>query len=528
MIQRKITIGDHDIEILAGLGQGTYGSVYLIDMGGVKKAIKVITNPGKDGIKSLREIDIMSRIVHPNLVRAEGIIVGINRNNPAANIIPAKIPGFPDLPPILPLSPAKENVTLGIIMALANTDLQRHMKLPEFTINQRLKILYDISKGLEYLHENGILHMDLKPMNILLFGEGDNMTAKLTDFGLALLLENDEFKYYPSELVTITHRSPEIINGDRIYTRAGDIWSLGIIFLEVLSGGKVLFNDFSKSHVKKTINNLFKYDKISHTLDVYLSGIHKSIKHEAISLLKSMLNFDINLRPKTNEILNSPLFKNVQKQDNKGTKMYRRPYPPRKCDVIYYYGFDFMVRMGMKLAISTETFFLAGDIYQRALAYANLLSGDFNRDWANVSLMAVTSLYMAVKIIEPYNPDPVMLTKLASNVFEFTDIIRVEASLTQMFDGVLYPRNLFTDSVGEDRLIYAFDNLIRNCHLYHRMDLDIWVSDGKKKIEIPYKKYIPFSDFIHKTKYYNLIKTQEQNIYVPHLYAKDIEIGKSN
>ncbi len=527
MTQRKVTIGGRNIELISALGQGTYGSVYLIDMGGVKKAIKIITNPGKDGIKSLPEIDIMSRIVHPNIVRAEGIVVGIDRAGPAASVTPPKIPGLPDLPPIFPPSPPKETVTLGIIMPLAQTDLQRHMRLTTFTISQRLKILYDITKALDYLHENGVLHMDLKPMNVLIFGEGDNMFGKLTDFGISLLVGKSDFKYYPVELVTITHRAPEIIQGDRMYSRSGDIWALGTIFLEVLSGGKSLFNDFSKSHVKAAVNKFLKPNSIDYTLNSNLSQLPPDIKKDAIELIKRMLSFDPKLRPNTNEILASPLFKSIPKTISNGLRMYRRPYPPRKCDIIYYYGYDFMARLAMKLAITTETFFLASDIYQRALAYANLLTGDFARDWPNVALMSVTSLYMAIKMIEPYNPDPVALTKLASNAFDFTDIIRVEASLVQMFDGVIYPRNLFTDSEGENRLIYAFDNLLRNCHLYHRIDLDIWVKDGITKLEMPYNKYIPFADFIRKTEYYNLVKSQDQNKYVPDFYKKDLEITKS-
>ena len=47
------------------------------------------------------------------------------------------------------------------------------------------------------------------------------------------------------------------------------------------------------------------------------------------------------------------------------------------------------------------------------------------------------------------------------------------------------------------------------------------------KLEMLYNKYIPFADFIRKTEYYNLVKSQEQNKYVPDLYKKDLEIAKS-
>lgn len=521
MTHKTVTIGGRNIELLSALGQGTYGSVYLINVDGAMKAIKIITNVGKEGIKSLRELDIMGRLVHPNLVRTEGIIVGIEENKPAALSSPLPF-GIPVPPPLVIPEPPDSTVTVGIIMPLATTDLQRLLKNTSFNTNQRLKILFDILSGVKYLHDTNHLHMDLKPMNVLIFGEGNNLMARLTDFGISLIMDDTMTKYYPLELVTVTHRAPEIISGDRVYTRASDIWSLGIIFLEVLSGGKTIFPDFTKTKVRTTIKKLFSHSNIDQTLNSYLSGHPNHIKDPAIKLIKSMLNTNSARRPTVDQIMASPLFHGIKKDIGHGMAIYKRPYPPRKCDVIYYYGYDFMVRLATKLAIKLETFFLAADIFQRALAYGHHLTGDFKKDWANVALTAATSLYMAIKMIEPYSPDPVAITKLSSNVFTSGDIIKVEASLTQLFEGMLYPRNLFTDSAGKNRLVYAFDKLLRNCHLYYRIDLDRWVQDETNKQEMPYNKNILLSQFIGNTEYYKLIQTQKRNQYIPDMYNNDV------
>jgi hypothetical protein len=499
MNRKTVTIGDSNLELLSALGQGTYGSVYLIHTNNGMKAVKIITNVKDEGIKSLREIDIMSRLVHPNLVRAEGIIVGVDTI-----------------------------VTLGIIMPLAKTDLQRLMRLPIFTTTQRLKILFDAANGVKYLHDTGHLHLDLKPMNILIFGEGDNLMGKLTDFGLSLILQNNS-KYYPLELVTITHRAPELMKGERNYTKAVDIWSLGIIFLEVLSGGKQIFSDFTKSKIRAETRKFLNPVSITPFLNRYLSGLPGSIKTSAVELISRMLNINPSLRPSIDEVINSDLFQNhLPKKDiGHGMAIYKRPYPPRKCDPIYYYGFDFMVRTAMKLSIQLETFFLAADIYQRSLAYSRELTGNFQVDWPNVALLAMTSLYMAIKMLEPYHGDIKKLSEYANNVFNPEDIIRVEAFLTQLFEGLIYQRSLFTDSEGKNRLIYAFDKLLRNCHAYHRINLDLWVEDGRMKPEMPYNKYILFSNFIPETEYHKKIFTESRRQYIPEMYQEDLDKVRS-
>jgi len=106
-------------------------------------------------------------------VNAEGIIVGVNHA-----------------------------VTVGLIMPLANTDLQRLLRDATFTYQMRLKILYDILKGVKFMHDNDYLHLDIKPMNVLIFGEGGNIQGRVTDFGISLLMENHLSKHFPQELVT--------------------------------------------------------------------------------------------------------------------------------------------------------------------------------------------------------------------------------------------------------------------------------------------------------------------------------------
>ncbi len=475
---RTISLGDKNINLIKDLGKGTYGSVYLIRLDGKLKAIKIISNKKNDGIRSLNEIDIMSKLDHPNLVQANGILVSIDKF-----------------------------VTVGIIMDLANTDLFKMIERSDFTTNKRFKVLSDITNGVKFLHDSGYIHLDLKPSNILIFSKGN---AKITDFGLSYLLENGS-KYLPSELVTITHRAPEILNGERKYTKASDIWSLGIIFFQVLSGKISLYKDFDKKTIIRTNMLLFGKRNIDKTLHKYIVGPN------VISVIKQMLDFDPSKRPSVNTILKL-LFNNVIVE---GKVKYSSPLPPKSCDIMYYYGFDFMLRFATKIEIKTETFFLAADIYQRSIHY-NSLSGN-KKDWANLVILAITSIYMAIKMIESFDKNIKNMLRLIEELNEklinklADSILKTEAAIVQLFRGVVYSINLFTETEGLDRLIFTFKYL-RNCFMYHKIDLNEW---SKSNPSVYRSKYIKFSEFLPKTDYYKSVHSKEQDVYIKDMYQTD-------
>ena len=223
------------------------------------------------------------------------------------------------------------------------------------------------------------------------------------------------------------------------------------------------------------------------------------------------------------DVINSDLFQNhlVNKQTGHGMEIYSRPEPPRNCDLIYYYGFDWLVRLGLNFPIKLETFFLAADIYQRSLAYGHKLTGNFDTDLSNAILAATTSLYMAIKMIENYYPDRVKMVKLASNRFTVDDINKTEGALTQLFKGIIYSKNIFTESNSRDVMLYGFE-VLRNCHVYYRIDLPRWRKDGN--YDAKYNKYQEiYNDFIKKTTYGKYLG-MDQKDYLPKLFRDDLNI----
>ncbi|ELP89370.1 serine/threonine protein kinase HT1, putative [Entamoeba invadens IP1] len=116
-------------------------------------------------------------------------------------------------------------------------DLMKHKKSEEIKMQLRIKFLLDASRGIQYLHENGILHRDIKPDNFLVLSLDLNeiVNAKLTDFGssrnLNMLQTNMTFT---KGVGTPTYMAPEILEQDK-YTKSADVYSFAITMFETMS-----------------------------------------------------------------------------------------------------------------------------------------------------------------------------------------------------------------------------------------------------------------------------------------------------
>lgn len=131
--------------------------------------------------------------------------------------------------------------TLGIVMDLAagtifeflemwKLRLQHGQYIKEIT-RGKIEMAYQIICGLNYIHSNGILHLDLKDINILVNEYSSEFEIKLADFGLSELEDGERTNSI--QRITWTNRPPEIQCQTMEYGTSADIWSLGMILIEI-------------------------------------------------------------------------------------------------------------------------------------------------------------------------------------------------------------------------------------------------------------------------------------------------------
>ncbi|KAL8266373.1 hypothetical protein R6Q59_003717 [Mikania micrantha] len=192
------------------IGEGTAGKVYRGILSNKQRvAIKHITN--EEFVETfLREVKNLALVKHPNLVA----LLGYCDNGDECFLI---------------------------YELCVNGNLSEWLfgKNEVLTWIQRLEIAIDSARGLWYLHtysEGCIVHRDVKPTNILL---GPNFEAKLSDFGLSKVIDIGE-TYASSEVRgTFGYVDPEYQSNRRV-NAAGDVYSFGIVLLQILSGKKVI------------------------------------------------------------------------------------------------------------------------------------------------------------------------------------------------------------------------------------------------------------------------------------------------
>ncbi|KAK4242399.1 hypothetical protein C8A03DRAFT_40215 [Achaetomium macrosporum] len=157
-------------------------------------------------VTGLREIQILKDCDHRNVVKLREVVVGDDTS---------KI----------------ENIFL--VLEFVEHDLKSILEdMPEpFLASEVKTLLQQLSSGVAYLHDNWILHRDLKTSNLLLNNRGQ---LKIADFGMARYVGDPPPKL-TQLVVTLWYRAPELLLGATRYNAAIDMWSVGCIFGELLT-----------------------------------------------------------------------------------------------------------------------------------------------------------------------------------------------------------------------------------------------------------------------------------------------------
>ena len=257
-----------DFEISEELGAGSFGHVYLVTHKTTKAkyAIKAIDKRNKSNQNEKpyfrREIEVMYKIHHPNVVKLYG---HFEDNNYCYFIM--------------------EYIAKGNIYQLIPHDNKKRLNAKIVA-----SLMKDVISSVYYLHHMKpiIIHRDIKPENVLL---GDTLVAKLTDFGWSNYMQEDEKRQ--TVCGTPIYLAPEIIKEDG-HDEKVDIWCIGVLLFELITGN-VPFQGNDIDTLKENILHL----RISWPKDINI---------DAKNLIKKILKLDPNSRISLEEMLKHPFF----------------------------------------------------------------------------------------------------------------------------------------------------------------------------------------------------------------------------
>nr|VDC92250.1 unnamed protein product [Brassica oleracea] len=293
-----IPLRAEDFEKREKIGQGTYSNVFRaceVSTGRVMALKKIrVQNFETENIRFIaREIMILRRLDHPNIMKLEGIIASRNSNS------------------------------MYFVFDYMEHDLEGLCTSPDiqFTEAQIKCYMQQLIWGVEHCHLRGIMHRDIKAANILVNNKG---VLKLADFGLANIVTPRNKNQLTSRVVTLWYRAPELLMGSTSYSLSVDLWSVGCVFAEILTGrpllkGRTEIEQLHKIYKlcgspnedlweKNKLHPQTKMFKTQHQYEGCLRERFEEFPKTAINLLENLLSIDPQKRGTASSALMSEYF----------------------------------------------------------------------------------------------------------------------------------------------------------------------------------------------------------------------------
>ncbi|KAF3605174.1 hypothetical protein DY000_02047381 [Brassica cretica] len=276
---RQLQAATNNFDQANKLGEGGFGSVFKGELSdGTIIAVKQLSSKSHQGNREfVNEIGMISGLNHPNLVKLYGCCV-------------------------------EKNQLMLVYEYMENNSLA-HMLHGKNSLNldwkARQKICVGIARGLEFLHEGSMIrmvHRDIKTTNVLLDAD---LNAKISDFGLARLHEEEHSHISTKIAGTIGYMAPEYALWGQLSEKA-DVYSFGIVAMEIVSGQSNTKQKGSTDHVS-LINWAVKLQQkgdITEIVDPVLQGDFNT--KEAVRMIKVAIvctNSSPSLRPTMSEVV---------------------------------------------------------------------------------------------------------------------------------------------------------------------------------------------------------------------------------
>ena len=237
-------------ELIRKIGEGSVCSVYLVARDGVLMAMKIpkSDNWSQERLKRFfREADVLAKIAHPNIV----------------SIFEYGVSDCEEIPYIL-------------MEYLPGGSLETFARANAISLEAGVNIMIQLLSAMSEVHGHGLLHRDVKPRNILISETGE---FKLADFGLVRIIDSS-LTISQSVLGTPAYMAPESFDGARNVDERSDIFSLGVIAYEIITGS----HPFAGSVITDVVRS------IRHSLPTAPCDINPKIPSNLQAVLAGMLD----------------------------------------------------------------------------------------------------------------------------------------------------------------------------------------------------------------------------------------------
>jgi len=212
-------------KILEKLGEGGMGVVYKAEDTKLKRTVALKFLP----LQSLSNIDERTRFVH--------------EAQAAASL------DHPNICTVHEIDEVEDNTFIAMAY-IDGLSLKTKIDSGPLKIKESIDIAIQVAEGLQEAHEKNIVHRDIKSANILLSSKGQ---IKITDFGLAKLSDRTKLTKVGTTVGTVAYMAPEQAQGENVDHRA-DIWSLGIMVYEMITGQLPFKGDYEQAVVYSIVN----------------------------------------------------------------------------------------------------------------------------------------------------------------------------------------------------------------------------------------------------------------------------------
>lgn len=412
---------------LKKIGEGVYGCIYETPNGNVIKCFKY---PREQS--TIRELSIIKCLKgHPN-------IVSVTNNYIYRNLL------------TLEMEKAKCDLRCCIL------DVKKE---------QRPYIMWQLLHAIKHMHSYNIAHRDVKPSNILLFGD---ITIKLCDFGLAKPGISSG-KTHTNEVVSIWYRAPEVILNPGKYTNLVDIWACGTILLQMILGENYPLKDNTEITLLTKIFNLLgtptekswegvsKTQNWKNTYPKFKGNLKRQLQNTDVSedeynLLHNLLSWEPS-RITAQQALQHPYFKDIRNNNLFSVSVENKKFinlkePTVKQGKLFSRKqilFSWMWDVKSNLKLSKETLITSYFLF-------NAYCRDNRINRYNIQLVGTSCLIISSSLYDTYPIDEKIGSNMTDNIYCEKVIKNAVQELLKYFK---YDLIYFTDACDESHKVFA-------------------------------------------------------------------------